>query len=186
MPAALFFPLFLKLAGPLSFLSAAMVAGVMNRSLILIPLIALASTATTILIRMVAPSPVMDLKTMLDPNAPPEKPSPFKGAGRRVLMSILGFGLVFGLSALIAAIFQTTEFQQQVSGTDIGVLVIPAVIAVIGSWLSARMGINQMAGMMREMQGVFSQMQAGQSPQAAEEDAFTVEGEIIDPEDPKS
>lgn len=186
MPAALFLPLLLRLAGPLSFLSAAMVAGVMNRSLLLIPLIALASTATTVLIRMIAPSPVMDLKSMLDPSAPPEKPNPLQGAGRRFGMSMLGFGLVFGLSALIAAIFQTTEFQQQVQSLDLGFLTIPALIALIGSWLSARLGINQMAGMMQDMQGIFAQMQTGQTPQDPDEDAFTVEGEIIDPEDPKS
>ncbi len=183
MPAALFLPLLLRLAGPLSFLSAAMVAGAMNRSLILVPLIALASTGVGVLIRMVLPSPAMDLKNMLDPGAVPEKPNPFKGVGRRFLLSILGFGLVFSLSALIAAIFQTTEFQQQVGRADLWFLLVPALIALIGAWLSARLGLNQMAGMMQDMQGLFAQMQAGQTPADSDEDAFTVEGEIIDPDD---
>ena len=183
MPAALFLPLLLRLAGPLSFLCAAMIAGVMNRSLLLIPLIALASTAATVLIRFIAPSPVTDLKTMLDPNARPQKPSPFKGVGRRFGVSVLGFGLMFGFSALIAAVFQPTEFQQQVQRLDFGFLAIPALIAIIGAWLSARLGINQMASMMQDMQGIFAQMQAGQTPRDEGEDAFTVEGEIIDPDD---
>ena len=183
MPAALFLPLFLRLAGPLSFLSAAIVAGVMNRSLILVPLIALASTGAGVLIRMILPSPVTDLKTMLDPNAVPETPNPFKGVGRRFLMSVLGFGLLFSLSALIAAMFQTTEFQQQVGGKDLWFMLVPAFITLVGAWLSARLGLNQMAGMMQDMQGLFAQMQSGQTQTGSDEDAFTVEGEIIDPDD---
>jgi hypothetical protein len=35
------------------------------------------------------------------------------------------------------------------------------------------------------MQGMFSQMQPGQGP-ANDDDAFTVEGEVIDPDEPRS
>ncbi|MCR9268984.1 MAG: hypothetical protein NXH72_03245 [Hyphomonadaceae bacterium] len=186
MPAALFLPLLLRLAGPLAFIGAAIIAGILNRSIMLVPLLALAGTGTTVLIRFLAPSPAMDIKAMLDPNSQLQKPSPFKGIGQRFGLGVLGFGLVFGVSALIAALFQATEFEPRVNLSDAGFLVVPGLIAVIGAWLSARLGLNQMAGMMQDMQGMFSQMQAGPEATSNDEDAFTVEGEIIDRDDQPS
>ncbi len=186
MPAAILLPILLRLAGPLAFIGAAIAAGILNLSIVMVPLLAAASTATAILIKTVTPSPAMELKEMLDANAPSEKPSPFKGAGRGFAIRILGFGLVFGLAALIAALFQSTELEPRIRAGDFGFLIIPSAIALIGAWVSARIGLNQMAGMMGQMQDAFAQMQTGQSTSDAEDGAFTFEGEIIDPEDRES
>lgn len=185
MPFALFFPFLLRLAGPIAFLGAAIVAGVMNRSFIMVPLLALAATVTTIIIRKVTPSPAMNLQSMLDPNAADVKPNAFRGIGPRFAIGLVGYAIAFGLAALVAALFQTTEFEPRVLTSDLGFLIVPAILAFIGAWVSARLGLNQMANMMGEMQGMFSQMQAGQGP-ANDDDAFTVEGEIIDPDEPQS
>lgn len=184
MPQTLLLPLILRVAGPIAFVVAAMTAGVMNRSIMIVPVLALAATLTTIIIRMVSPFPSFDLKSALSPNAPAEKPSAFRGAGRRFIIGVIGYGFAFGMAALVAAIFQTTEFQPQISLNDAGYLIVPGVIAVIGATIGARIGVNQMAGMMDQMQDMFAQMQ---TPNAAnDEEGFTFEGEIIDPDEPKS
>ena len=148
----------------------------------IVPLLALTATAAAVLIQSVSPSPMADLKDILNQGAQPQPASPFRGLGRRIGLGVLGFGAVFGLSALIAAIFQATEFEPQIRAFDFGLLLIPAILAVLGGGLSARIGRNQMAGMMDQMQDMFSQMQNPDPAGTSAEDAFTVEGEVIDPE----
>ena len=145
MPTALLFPVLLRLAGPLAFTLAAAAAGVLNRSIMLVPVLAIAASLTTILIRILVPSPVNDLQAMLNPNAPPRQASPFRGIGRRLGMGLILYGVAFGLSALLAALFQTTDFEPRLMASDVGYPLIPAAIAVIGAWLSARLGFNRMA-----------------------------------------
>ena len=187
MPIAVFFPFLLRLAGPIAFLGAAIVAGVMNRSFVLVPLLAIAATLVTILIRRFTPSPALNLQAMISPEAQPAKPDLFKGLIPRFGIGLVGYAIAFGLAASIAALFQSTEFEPRVLASDIWFAAIPAVLAIAGAWLSARLGLNQMASMMGEMQGMFAQMQAGQAPSAANDDeAFTVEGEIINPDEPRS
>jgi len=184
MPVAFLLPILLRLAGPLAFAFAAIAAGVMNRSFIIVLLLAVIASLTTVIIRKVSPSPAMDLKAMMTPDAAPQPASPFRGVGRRFAIGVVGYAALFGLAASIAAIFQTTEFERQLMLTDIWFAGIPAVIALVGAWVSARIGLNQMASMMGGMQDAFNQMQAGQGPATADdEDAFTFEGEVIDPDD---
>jgi len=183
MPVALFFPILLRLAGPLAFALAAITAGVMNRSFILVPLLAVVASLTTVVIRKVSPSPAMDLKAMLSPDAAPPPANAFRGLGRRFGIGLVGYAVLFGLAASIAAIFQTTEFEPQLMLVDMWFACIPAILAFIGAWVSARIGMNQMATMMGGMQDVFDQMQAGQSPPGPEDETFTFEGEVIDPDE---
>ena len=182
MPINLFLPIALRLAGPLAFGSAAIIAGVMNRSIMIVPILALAGAAAAILIRIYAPSPVLEVKNLLNPDAPPKQPGVFDGLGRRLIFGVLGYGILFFLAAWIAALFQSTEFAQQVQGWDLGFAAVPAIIALIGAWLSARIGYNQMASMTAQMQDMFAQMNDPAGPTADDEDSFTFEGEIIDPD----
>jgi|GEM_PF-3310434 len=181
MPTSFLVPILLRLAGPISFLGAAMIAGAMNRSVLLVPLLAVVATVTTIVIRMFSPSPVTDLKSVLTPDLEQAPPSIFRGVGRRFVIGLIGYAIAFWLTAMIAAIFQTTEFEPQIMSADAPYLIIPTLIAVIGAWISARIGISQMAGMIGQMQDMFAQMQAAQNGPSDEEDAFTVEGEIVEP-----
>src|SRR6056297_3604456 len=155
----------------------------MNRSIMMVPLLAIAATATTILIRKFSPSPAMDLNKMLNPDAAVQPPSVFHGMGRRLGLGILGYGLIFGFSALLAALFQVTEFEPQVRTADASFLIIPAFIAVLGAVISARIGLNQMSGMAEQMQSMFAQMQPGAEQPPPDDDGFTFEGEIIEPEE---
>ena len=182
MPTALLLPVILRLSGPFSFVAAAILAGILNRSFIIVPLLALAATLTTIVIRKVTPSPVAGLQNMLNPEAPPPSTSPFRGAGKRFGLGLIGYAIVFSLAALIAALFQTTDFEPRLMPSDAGYLLIPALIALLGAWASARLGASQMAGMVGQMQDMFAQMQATQD-QPDQEDPFTVDGEVIDPDE---
>jgi len=183
MPVALFFPILLRLAGPIAFVIAVAVAGAMNRSFILVPLLALAASLTTVVIRTLTPSPAMDLGAALRPDSEQRPHNPFRGSGKRFAAGLVGYAIMFGLAAWIAALFRTTEFEPQVMLSDGWFALIPAILAFVGAWVSARIGLNQMAGMMDQMQDAFAQMQAGQAPPGADDDAFTVEGEVIDPDD---
>jgi hypothetical protein len=182
MPTALFFPVLLRLAGPLAFVLSTIVAGILNRSFILVLCMTVAATVTTVLIRRISPSPAMDLKAVLSPDAAPNPPSIYRGVGRRFAIGLIAYSMVFGLAALVAAVFKTTEFEPKLMLSDIWFLAVPAIIAVIGAWVSARVGLTQMAGLMDQMQSAFSEMQAQQSGADAGDEAFTVEGEVIDPE----
>lgn len=183
MPAALMLPILLRAAGPIAFILAAMTAGVMNQSFMIVPLLALSATVVTIIIRKVSPSPAVDLAAMLDPNAVPKKKGIFDGAGKRLGIGLVGYAVAFGFSALIAALFQETEFNQTLTPTDGWIILIPSVLAVLAAMLSARMGSNQIADMAGQMATMFAQMkeeQGAPGDPAADNDAFTVEGEIID------
>lgn len=182
MPTALLLPILLRLAGPIAFSTAAAAAGVLNRSIMLVPLLAIAASLTTILIRTLVPSPVNDLKAMLNPNAPSQPPSPFRGMGKRFGIGLIGYGIAFGMAALLAALFQTTDFEPRLMPSDVGYLLIPAAIAFIGAWLSSRLGFNQMAGMMGQMQNMFAQMKDAER-QAGGDEPFTVDGEVIQPDE---
>lgn len=186
MPAALMLPLLLRAAGPIAFLIAAVTAGVMNQSFMIVPLLAIAATLTTIIIRKVSPSPAADLAAMLDPNAVPQQKSIFEGAGKRLGVGLVGYTVTFGLAALIAAMFQETEFKQTLTQTDAWIILIPSGLAVLAAMLSARLGANQIAGMAGQMADVFAAMKAqqgGPNSAAQDDEAFTVEGEIIDKDD---
>lgn len=182
MPVALLFPILLRVAGPIAFLIAVATAGVMNRSFILVPLLALAASLTTILIRTVTPSPAIDLKAALSPESEQRPHNPLRGSGKRFAAGLVGYAIVFGLAALVAAIFRTTEFEPQVMLMDAWFAIVPAVLAFISAWVSARVGLNQIAGMMDQMQDAFAQMQSGQGRVDPDDDAFTVDGEVIDPD----
>ena len=182
MPTALLLPVFLRLAGPVAFVTAAITAGSLNRSFMLVPLLVAGATLTTILIRKVSPSPVGDLQGLLNPAAPPQPQSAFRGMGKRFGMGLIGYSIAFALAASIAAIFQATEFEPRLMASDASYILIPALIALLGAWGSARLGASQMAGMMGQMQDMFAQMQAAQGQESAE-DPFTVDGEVIDPDE---
>lgn len=185
MPTALLVPILLRIAGPIAFLGAVVAAGAMNVSIMMVPILAATATLTTVLIRKFTPSPAVELKAMLSPNASAQSDNPFRGMGRRFVIGLVGYTIVFALSVWISALFQSTEFEQQVRLKDGWLALVPAVIAFGGAWLSARLGFSQMADMMGQMRTAYTHMQNGTSPAETESDAFTVEGEIIEPDEPR-
>lgn len=181
MPNALLLPILLRATPGLILLIAACTAGVLNRSVMIVPLLALAGTLAQFAASQFAPNPLDSLKDAFA--GPKAATGPANKLARGLIMSTLGFGVVYGLSALIAALFQETEFARTLTGFDAGLVLIPAGIAFVLSIFVAKSIARQAAQMLGGFQAAFSQMQ-GQAGQAAnDDDAFTVEGEIIDPKD---
>ncbi|MDJ0921833.1 MAG: hypothetical protein QNI84_11950 [Henriciella sp.] len=186
MPPALFFPILLRAAGPLAFIIAALIAGGMNRAVILVPLLAIVATLTTAVIRATTPSPTQELMAALNDEAEPAPQNPFSGSLQRLGAGLLGYSFLFAVAALIAAVFQVTEFNPSLTLQDLPFLIAPAIIALIGASISSRMGFNQMANMMGQMREAMAQMQPDRPYDASSDEAFTVEGEIIDKDDRSS
>ena len=183
MPLALILPIALRAASTLVFLVAVVVAGVMNRSIAIVPLLAIAATLTQLAVRRVAPSPIEGLQAAFQsPMGPP--PHPAAKLLRSALTSTVAYGVLFGFSALIAAMFQVTEFSRIVTQFDFGLIAVPTVLAFLTGVLVAKTAASQAANMMGDLQQAFADMQAQQPGQPAnDEEPFTFEGEIIDPDD---
>ncbi|MEM7494164.1 MAG: hypothetical protein AAF296_12340 [Pseudomonadota bacterium] len=181
MPLSLIFPIALRAAGPVAFIISAMAAGAMNQSVMLVPILALTATLTTLLIRKVSPSPAGELAAALNPQAEQKRKSVFKGALKRFGAGLIGYAVCFGIAALIAAMFQETEFNQLFVRSDIWFALIPAIIAIVGAYFSSRMAFGQMADVAGQMQTMFAQMQdRGHPAGTPEDDDFTLEGEIVE------
>ena len=181
MPLSFILPIALRAIGPFAFVASAMAAGAMNQSVMLVPLLAVAVTLTTLLIRKVSPSPAGDLAAVLNPQAEQTRKGLFDGALKRFGAGLIGYAVCFGFAALIAAMFQETEFNQMLIGSDLWFALIPATIAIVGAYVSYRMAFGQMADMAGQVQAMFAQMQDRDHPSGApEEDDFTLEGEIVD------
>lgn len=181
MPKALLFPILLRATPGLVLLITACIAGVFNRSVMIVPLLAIAGTLSQYAASRFAPNPLDSLKAAFTGGQ--TAPGPGAKLTRGFIMSTLGFGVVYGLSALIAALFQETEFARTLTGFDAGLVIIPALMAFVLSIFVAKSIARQAAHMMGGLQEVFSEMQAQAGPAANDDDAFTFEGEIIEPED---
>ena len=170
-------PVLLRVLASAVFAIAVIYAGVANRSILIVPLIAFAAAAVQWLVSIVAPSPITGLQQMVSPDAAP--PNPVAKFGRGFGVSLVLYLFLFGLSALIAALFQETEFARRLIADDIWIVALPAGIAFAASVLSAKTGTNQVVGMMEDVQKAFAEMQAQQAQQdMAADDDFIVEGEF--------
>lgn len=173
----------MQLSGPLAFIVSASVAGMLNRSLMLVPLLALTATGVSVLMRKLIPSMRAELQSVLQPGAPVVVVPATAGAVRGFFLRWLGYGFVFLSAAMLAALFQITEFEPRLQTTDLWFLCIPAAIAMPSRLLAHHLGIGRAANIATTMQGVFKQNQpVYRDGRASEGDPFTVEGEIIEPD----
>ncbi len=180
MPISLALPIFLRLAAALVFVVAVIVAGVMNRSIMMVPLLAGAATLTQWLLARIAPGPMASLQSSL--GGAPQGPVPLNRLGGRFIAGVFGYGLLFILTVFISALFKETELERILTRTDLSILAIATGLAILLSLLNAHFGSKQVAGMMGDLEATFADMQRQQE----REEAFTVEGEMIDPEDQRS
>lgn len=179
MPAALALPLMLRAAAAIVFLIAVIAAGIMNRSIFIVPLLAAAATLTQFLVSKVIPSPMTELKAGLNPGAPPT-PALTK-LSRGFFIATFGYGILFVITVFISALFQETELAHAFTRTDAYLIAIPAIAAAVLSLINARIANAQMATMMSGVQAMYAQMNPDGAPNPAnDDDAFTIDGEIID------
>lgn len=177
MPVNLMLPVLLRVLASAAFIVAVIYAGIANRSVLIVPLLAFAAASIQWLVSVIAPSPITGLQQMVSPEAPP--PNPAVKFGRGIGVALVLYLVLFCLSALIAALFQETEFARRLESADLWIAGIPALVAFAASVLSAKTGTSQVAGMMEDVQKAFADMQAQQAQQdMAADDDFIVEGEF--------
>ena len=180
MPLRFLFPLFLQLAGPLAFLNAAGLAGILNRSLLLVPLLALTATGLSWLMQrwgLAFGSAVIALFGK-PANA---RPGPsMRGLIASFVGRWLGYGVVFLGAAMFAALFQVTEFEPRLQPTDLWFLAAPVLIALPAQFLAHHLGLGQAQSFMQAMQQRYTHHTSGPDAPSASETPFTVEGEVIE------
>ncbi len=174
-------PVLLRIAASLVFVVAVIVAAAMNRSIMLVPLLAAAATLSHWLAARLAPNPLSNLGEMLAPGA--ARANPAGKLIRKFLFGVFGYGLVFALTVLISAVFQETELERIVTRFDLTLIAVAAGLAIVLSVINAHTAATQVTGMMGDLQQAFNQMQGGPAATPGGEEPFTFEGEIIHPDD---
>lgn len=177
MPTALALPILFRALAAFAFIGVATYAGIANRSFLIVPVLAGAAVLAQFIVRQIEPSPLTRLKAAVSPDAPPANPA--KSVLPAFGLATLGYGFVYGFSALIAALFQETEFERQLEAYDFWLIGGASIVAVIFSILSAKTGSSQIEGMMGDMQQAFADLKAKQAAEAMGEDEdFIIDGEF--------
>jgi hypothetical protein len=172
MPAQMKYALALKFLGGIAFLAAIITAGGMNRSVGIIPLFAIAMTLAALILRRNA-TPGLDLAAMMgQPKADDGPPGFFDGALNMFVQRLIGVGVLFVLTVLIAALFRETSIDRVMDGTDMLLVGVPFAITLASGFASQRMLASMgedLSGMMAQMQERMAAMQAsrGMGPGAA-------------------
>ncbi len=179
MPLFLALPIILRIASTLVFLVAVIVAAVLNRSVMMVPLLAAAATLSHWVAGKFVPNPLSNLagatRIRMPMSSLPGRLVP------RFLIGVFGYGILFALTVLISAIFQQTELERAITNTDFIIIGVASAIAIILSVINAYTAATQVTGIMADLQQAFGDMQDGQVPDG--EEPFTFEGEVIDPDD---
>lgn len=172
MRFAIWMPVILRAASALVFVIAVIVAGAANRNLLMVP--ALAALAT--LANLNTPRMMINLSG-----------APQQGLIERAMVIFFTraffFAIVFGFSVLVAAVFRETGLAEDFTNFDIGLLVVPFALALIFTAISQRSPLGNPDELMADIQKAFAEMQAG-NMNAANDDAFTVDGEFEERPDP--
>ena len=166
----------LRAASAFVFVIAVIVAGAANRSLLMVPAIAAVATLANL------NTPRMSINLT---GAPEQR---LVGRAMTVFFTrTVMFAFVFGLSALIAALFQETEFARDFTNFDVILVTVPFVLALILTTMAMRSPLGNPEEFVQDLRKAFAEMQENGGPQpAANDDAFTVDGEFEErkPDDP--
>lgn len=166
MRFAIWMPLIMRVLSALVFVIAIIVAGAANRSLLMVPAIAAVATLANL------NTPRMGVNLL---------GAPQQGIVARAMTIFFTrsflFAIVFGLTALVFALFQETEFARDFTVFDVCLLVVPFGLALIFTMVSMRSPLGNPQEFMADLQKAFEDMQTG-APNSEQDDAFTVDGEF--------
>lgn len=177
MPFQIALPIALRLGAALVFLIAVIVAGAMNRAVIIVPLLAGAATLVQYIAARIAPSPIAQLGAALNATTP-SVPS-LNRLWISFLLGSAGYAVLFIITVFLSAMFQQTELARALGWTDLWILLVPSVTALLLSVINARVSASQVNGMMSNLNSAF-----GETSSSSPEEPFTVDGEVINPSDP--
>lgn len=89
---------------------------------------------------------------------------------------------VFVLTLGVLALFRDTSLAREITPLDFALAALPAAIALIANEISARMAGPGLAGMRTELTTAFHRHSEG----SGNDEGVIIEGEVIDPDVPKS
>lgn len=172
MRFAIWMPILLRLGSALVFVIAVIVAGVANRSALMVPMIAAVATLAHL------NTPRMAI------NFGGQQQGVIGRAITVFLTRTILFGIIFGLSVAIAALFQETEIAREFTTFDTILLTVPFGLALLFTAISMRSPLGNPEELMADIQKAFAEATAGGGmPSQDDDDAFTVEGEFEDKTD---
>lgn len=177
MGSQLRFALALQLGSSLVFVVAAIVAGAMNRSVPVVLMLAAAMTLCGIVVK--SSGRTAGLGGLMGGDAPA---SPWSGALQGFIGRVIGLGLIYGLTVLIAAIFRETEIEQRVLGFDVILVGVATGVALVCALVAQRIMMAQgdaLQSMMAQFQSRMQEMQ-GRRPGtgSAANDDDIIEGDF--------
>ena len=176
MPLMIQFAILLRVLSLLVFIIAAIVAGVMNRPVLLM----------VILAALMALTNFYYARHSRAQKAARGEPTGWLGKlGLTFVARLITLAIFYGLAVLISALFQETYLARQLAPIDGWVVGITLAIALLTSEVSKRMLATQvtglMGGMMADMQAAMAKMQ---QDAGAGDDGFTIDGESHEVDDP--
>lgn len=165
MPSALALPLRLRLASSAAFLLAVLVAAGANRSLLMVPILAAASTAAHWMASRLAKGDQATMLGLLDPRT--QRLMQQKMARAGFFFGLFGYTLIFIIGVFLSAIVTPTELARQLTRFDLWLVLAPT-------------GLTLGLGLVRR--NLSTPFQGPGNPASSpdpDSDAFTVEGEIV-------
>ena len=171
MPASFALPLRLRLASSAAFLLAVLIAAGAQRSLLMVPILAAASTGAHWLASRLAQGDHATLLAMLDPRTRRLAQQNIARAG--FLFGLFGYAVIFIITVFLSALFTPTELARQLTGFDLGLILIPTLATLALGLIRGRVSPPLMT-------------QPSDPPPEADAKAFILEGEIIPPEESES
>lgn len=171
MRFAIWMPILMRLASGLVFVIAIIVAGIANRSAMMVPLIAAVAT----LAHMNTPRMTINFGQK-------SEQSVLSRAFTVFLTRTILFGILFVVTVGISALFQETDLAREFATFDIFLLTVPFGLALLFTAISMLSPMGNPEQMMADIQKAFDDVSAGRGP-ATNDDAFTVEGEFEDKSD---
>jgi len=155
MRFAIWMPIMLRVASALVFVIAVIVAGAANRSALMVPMIAGVATLANL------NTPRMSINF----TGKPQQGLVSRGITVFLTRTIL-FGIVFGLSVAIAALFRETGLAREFTTFDTILLTVPFGLALVFTAISMRSPLGNPEELMADIQKAFAEVAAGGGPGA--------------------
>ncbi len=177
MPHSLKLNLFLRGGSLAVFLLAIILAAILNRSILMIPLMAGAMTLASFI--AACRSPLAEITPTQPDGSPPPRPT--------LDLARIGAGFMVRLGALTAlfiaalgltALFTETALAREIGAIDLALLIIPLLAALGMAEMATRLTARQVAGAIGAFQGLFAEVRNGPGGEGGE----IIEGEIIEEE----
>lgn len=173
------FPLLIRIAAALVFPVTVAVAAILNRSFLMVPLLALAATGVQLLMSRVAPNPLTSFGAMAQSGP---KPVSLNTTMVTFFIGACFYAGVFILFVFLSALFQETQLAHGIAPIDFVMIAIPSALAALFSFVSSRLAAAQVTDLMQQFQSGLNPDGAGRSD-FDPDDGMTIDGKVIDPDE---